>query len=271
MARKREDETNTLASRLKEYEHAYESNIEYDKYIVVRLDGHKFSGYTKKYNKPFDKYLSEAMEYAMTSLVERFGAVTGYTQSDEITLVFPPRFQDKFGEITNNQVFAGRVQKMVSLMASYCSVRFNKSMVASFSDYSGEDKTKLKIGEAYFDARVYGVPSAEEAYNSVMWRVRDAVKNSKSMFAQAYCSHKSLLNKKTDEQLCFCKETTNEDWHLVEDRYKYGVLCKKELYIKSNTGISVTRSRFINWSEELTNFTPENVKMVISKYKPEVL
>ena len=41
---------------------------------------------------------------------------------------------------------------------------------------------KKKIGKAWFDARVFGVESDEEAFNSVMWRVRDCVKNARSMF-----------------------------------------------------------------------------------------
>ena len=270
MSQKREDGTDTLASRLKGYEVTYETNIEYDKFIVVRLDGHKFSKYTKKYNKPFDSFLSAAMEFATKELVERFGAVTGYTQSDEITLIFPPQWQMNGDDVHNNQVFRGRLQKIVSLFASYCSVKFNNYMIDALSGFTYDEQVNRKVGEAYFDARIYGVPTAEEAFNSVMWRVRDALKNSYSMYAQAYVPHKQLLNLNSYEQIQLCKDITGNDWNTVDDRYKYGVLIKKELYQKVSSGVEVTRSRYVSWSEKLTSFSPEGVKMVNSKYKPEV-
>lgn len=52
-----------------------------------------------------------------------------------------------------------------------------------------------KVGNAYFDARVFAVENKEEAFNSVLWRVRDAEKNSKSMDAYNCLPHKTLLGK----------------------------------------------------------------------------
>jgi tRNA(His) guanylyltransferase len=264
-----------LGDRMKMYEGQFENRIKHTDYIVCRLDGHKFSKYTKGWVKPFDEILSKAMQKASEGLLERFGAVTTYTQSDEITMIFTPQFQEKNGEISNNQVLAGRIQKMASLLASYATMEFNKFIsnwyyTTLLADMS-IGKLADKIGNAHFDCRVYGVESKEEAFNSVMWRVRDAVKNSKSMFAQNYCSHKSLLNKTADEQLEYTYSNTGEDWNKIEDRYKFGILTKKSQYLKElPDGDSVVRSRTESWSEKLTQFDPDLVDLITRKYKTEV-
>ena len=80
----------SLGTRLKGYEKAFETRIDAEDFIVCRIDGHKFSKYTKGMKKPFDSILSNTMVKTTEALVEKFGAVTGYTQSDEITLIFAP-------------------------------------------------------------------------------------------------------------------------------------------------------------------------------------
>ena len=57
---------------------------------MVRLDGHCFHTYTKGFRRPYDLRIHEAMVATATDLLERFGAVTAYTESDEISLLFPP-------------------------------------------------------------------------------------------------------------------------------------------------------------------------------------
>jgi len=371
----------SLGTRLKGYEREFESVIDPKDFIICRIDGHKFSKYTKGMKKPFDKVLSNTMEETTKDLVEKFGAVTGYTQSDEISLVFVPQFKERLipietkelfvlndeettykvydkeynllgsldisyedmddeyfsinfwvvsdtndeiidqcswqnrnskteakaletllkyiikkVEITNEQIFGGRVQKLTSLIAAYTTMQFNKHfskfLEKTYDGYEeklekGEIDTNSleamkylktmdeKVGNAWFDARVYGVSSKEEAFNSIMWRIRDAEKNSRSMFAQTYCSHKSLLGKNGLEQVEYCKETTGKDWEEVEDKYKYGILVKKEKYLKPiSEGTMdyaqndfVERSRIISWAEKITTFSGEKVEMVVRKYK----
>jgi len=108
-----------------------------------------------------------------------------------------------------------------------------------------------------------------------MWRCRDAQKNSISMFAQTYCSHKELQHKNGLEQAQYCKEKTGKDWETVSDRYKYGILFKREKYLKPVDSASmdyaqndfVERSRVVSWSEKITSFSEEDVKMIMRKYK----
>jgi tRNA(His) 5'-end guanylyltransferase len=186
-----------LGDRMKKYEKQFEDRIPYNNFIVVRCDGHKFSKYTKGMKKPFDVILANSMVETTKDLVEKFGAVTGYVQSDEITLIFAPQFKEKQNvesEIVNEQIFGGRIQKMASLLASYTTMRFNINFAQALKDeqlkvkrtpdnFEFYNKMEEKVGNAWFDARLYGVKSKDEAYNSLMWRVRDAEKNSRSMFA----------------------------------------------------------------------------------------
>ena len=84
-----------LGERLKGYESQYEQRVPYNEFLICRIDGHKFSKFTKGFEKPFDSILSEALIKTAADLLNEFGAVTSYHQSDEISLVFPPKFSVK--------------------------------------------------------------------------------------------------------------------------------------------------------------------------------
>jgi tRNA(His) 5'-end guanylyltransferase len=258
-----------LEDRQKQHENKYRIYIPKEEYIVIRIDGHKFSKYTKAFKKPFDSILSKCMIETTKELMRRTNAVTGYTQSDEITLILKPSFKDD----VNNQIHAGRIDKIVSLVASYATQVFNKTMF-ELLDYTKEQPNmKSRFLTATFDARAFGVDSIE-AFNSILWRMRDAEKNSKSMFAMAYCSHKSLLNKNAQEQIDFCLKTTGKNWNDIDECYKYGILIKKERYSKITTfernGLSETvkakRTRLAEFSEKLS-FSDANVDFICRKFK----
>jgi tRNA(His) 5'-end guanylyltransferase len=53
---------------------------------------------------------------------------------------------------------------------------------------------------AVFDARVWTVPNEVEAANVLLWREKDATKNSISMAARAVHSHRELEGKSSSEQ-----------------------------------------------------------------------
>lgn len=267
----------TLGGRMKGYEKDYGFSIPNEHHMIIRIDGHHFSKFTKTFIKPFDPVLSKAMELTTHDLVDRFDAVLGYTQSDEISLIIPTLLIPKVDLVLKNpsnlynekrreswtHIFSGRVQKIVSLIAAYTTLRFNYHL----RKYANEEIFyTLHDGVPYFDARCYGVPTNEEAFNSILWRARDAEKNSRSMFAQAYCSHKSLLNKTGEEQVQFCLETTGKDWNKEQDIFKYGILIKKEVYQKViSLDESVTRTRIISFAKHLT-YSEENVNLIMSNY-----
>ena len=80
-----------------------------------------------------------------------------------------------------------RIQKVVSSLAAYATLKFNKRLPTAIPERAGRD--------ALFDARVWNVPSEEEAANVFLWRELDASKNSISMLGQAHFSHKALHGK----------------------------------------------------------------------------
>ncbi len=163
--------------------------------VCARLDGKNFHNYTKDMKRPYDERMSQLMEMTTTFLVKETNAVIGYTQSDEISLIW---YSDSY----DSQIwFDGRIQKMCSVLASMCTGYFNK--------YSFRPE-KL----AFFDCRVWQVPTLEEAANTILWRENDALKNAISMAARCYYSHKELENKTGNEmqELLFSKDINFNDY-----------------------------------------------------------
>ena len=276
----------TLGDRMKNYEKQYEQSISTDENIVIRIDGHKFSKYTKGFKRPFDEILSKAMEQTTKDLVQEFQAVVGYTQSDEITLVIPspkPK-KEHYNKLPSQDLkhaYNGRIQKMASLASGFATMAFNKNLeelsldfyqrkILCFSakkeDYEYNDMMETKIFKAWFDARVYSVPNDIEAFNSVLWRYHDCIKNSKSMVAQTYCSHKSLNKKSGEEQIRFCLETTGEDYNNIEERYKSGIFIKKEKYMKDTEHGMIERGRIISITKKDFKYSKENVEFIMTKF-----
>jgi len=56
--------------------------------VVARLDGKCFHKFTKNMKEPFDENLTQVMIETTKYLVEETNAIIGYTQSDEITLIY---------------------------------------------------------------------------------------------------------------------------------------------------------------------------------------
>ncbi|MBO0766333.1 MAG: hypothetical protein J2P50_17325, partial [Hyphomicrobiaceae bacterium] len=74
--------------RIKVYEAASEFKLDVRLPIYARIDGRAFSRFTRGMQRPFDRNLSTAMIATAAGLIERTQARIGYTQSDEISLVF---------------------------------------------------------------------------------------------------------------------------------------------------------------------------------------
>lgn len=154
--------------------------------VIARLDGKSFSQFTKGLKRPYDERLSNLMIETTKYLVKETNANCGYTQSDEITLVW---YTDKPDSGT---YFNGRLFKILTDLSAMTSVFFNRNL----PDYIPEKSNKMPR----FDARVYNVPTLDEAVNSLLWRELDATKNSISMAAQAFYSHSQLMNKTGSEK-----------------------------------------------------------------------
>jgi tRNA(His) 5'-end guanylyltransferase len=262
----------TIADRCKELEKSFDYKLKEN--LIIRIDGHKFSKYTKGMKKPFDNIFSETMINTTKDLVERFGASTGYTQSDEITLIIPEVKDNQ------NQIFAGRVQKIVSLVSSYTTMRFNKHFEVAVmleketNNESYVETMKQKIGNAWFDARIYSGDRIQ-VFESILFRTKDANRNAKSMFASTYCSHKSLLNKNADEQIEFCKEETHKDFNDIRMFQKWGIFIKRTQYLKEvENCLEVKRSKIVTFCETFidmdTETYSEKADMILNKYLEEI-
>lgn len=190
-----------MGDRMKEFEDAATSQrFDPSLPICARIDGRSFSRFTRGCEKPFDAKLSSAMRETAAYLVEQTHAKIGYTQSDEITLVWE---NTEGGSI----IFDGRVQKMTSVFASMAGVKF-------FSVYGGE---KLPA----FDCHVWQVPSREEAANVLLWRVFDARKNATISACRAHFSPNKMHGKRQADMREMMRSvgTDFDTAYPVEDRF----------------------------------------------------
>lgn len=149
--------------------------------VLARIDGRAFHSFTRGMARPFDAVFSQAMVDTTAALVRDTGACMGYTQSDEITLVW-------HADNTRSQIwFDGRVAKMTSQLGAQATLTFYRLVLERMPQYASRLPS--------FDARVWSVPNRAEGANVFLWREWDATKNSISMAASAHYSHKALMGK----------------------------------------------------------------------------
>lgn len=181
--------------------------------IYARIDGRGFSKFTKDMNRPYDTVMSSAMIYTTMKLVEKTNAKIGYTQTDEINLVYYTDNPD--GET----FFNGKFQKLCSILASMATTEF------MYYWYCVDSSKLEKLPN--FDCRVFQLPSKEEAANAILWREQDATKNAISMAASVYYSHKELMNKTSNEkqEMLFQKGVNFNDYPAF---FKRGTFLRRE-------------------------------------------
>lgn len=207
-----------IGNRMKAYEeHGFtRAYILPGESFVVRLDGRSFSYFTRNFEKPYDKHMSFAMQTVMRKLTEEFDADLGYTQSDEISLVF-------FSNVNEQILFAGRVQKLITSMAARASVLFNVEMMKCAPQYIEDGR------EPTFDARIVPVPNRIEAFNCILWRQQDATKNAISMAAHSMFSNDRLhgLSGPEKQELMFSEKGVN--FNDYPTFFKRGVFARPEV------------------------------------------
>ncbi len=153
-------------------------------YTLLRIDGKAFHTYTRGCDRPYDLGLMADMDTAAAALCkEAQGAVLGYVQSDEISILLTD-----FADTGTEAWFDGNLQKLASISASIVTAHFNAARFARGV------KDKLAV----FDARVWTIPMPIEVENYFIWRQQDATKNAISMTAHAHFSHASLQGLSTD-------------------------------------------------------------------------
>jgi len=207
------DSCSDLGDLIKKYESVTDVRLDYSKPIIIRLDGHRFSKVFKDLEKPFDprrvSLMTDLTKFLMNELQARFG----YTQSDEITLVFYRKNEE-------DTFFNARLQKLCSLSASLAASFFAKKV----SEYIPEiaDKT------AVFDSRVFNVDTKSEAVLSVGWRVIDSFKNAILSLSQHEFGHKRIHGLNIWQLIGTLKIEKNIDINTYPESFLYGVFLYRQ-------------------------------------------
>lgn len=229
-----------LDDRMKIYEKELEQNILPYFGFIVRLDGKNFSKFTKGFRKPFDNVFETSMIWTMNDMITKFNARTGYTHSDEITIIFSSvctKEEFEKGENKSTHEYNGRIMKLCSIFASYCVNRFSYHLRNLTEKNKGFYKDahieKINGCEYSFDARIIVFPEDKqyEYVNHMIWRsIYDCYRNCISAYAQKYFSHKEIDGKTTKDML----QMLNDKYELKEEDipifHKHGVYGKRELY-----------------------------------------
>lgn len=155
--------------------------------LMARLDGKAFHTFTRGLERPYDERMSHCMVETTKYLVDKMHARVGYTQSDEITLMW---WEEEQGPA--QFPFDGKFHKLTSVLAGMASAKFTKMVQETLPNKAN--------AVPCFDCRVWQVPTLNAAVEVFVWREDDAVKNSISAAAQSVYSHKELLGKHSGQQ-----------------------------------------------------------------------
>lgn len=212
-----EVKNDSLGDRVKAFEMSHAGLcLDENQPIAVRIDGKSFHTYTKGLARPYDERLSNVMISTMNYLVEKTNARLGYTQSDEISLVFF-KVEDK-----QQSFFGGRIQKLTSVLASMATAKFNQEIMNNIPEKAKDF--------AFFDCRVWNVPSLKDASEVFVWRQEDAIKNAVSMAAHAHFPHKILQGKNSREKIEMLAEK-GIVWNEYPEFFKSGTYAKRKLVV----------------------------------------
>ena len=222
---------NSLEDRMNYYRGLTDYKLMPKSYVLVFLDGRSFSTMIKnKFEKPFDnKFINMMNETAKYVCSKVEGAKFGYVQSDEISIVITD-----FENENTESFFGFRLTKMLSIIASLATAKFNQLMMdyhisqiegcpASAGDTVQMCRDSVNDMPLYqFDCKCWNVPTYNDVFAWFLYRQIDCIRNSKQQAAQTRISHKQLEKLNTDEQINLLKEMTGIDWNDYEDGKKFG-------------------------------------------------
>lgn len=186
------------------------------------------------------------------------GAVLGYTQSDEISILLTD-----YATLETDAWFDYEVQKLCSISASMATMAFNKSFIKNAEEFMtdcaanyemeglcGKGTEEYKLCEVYqkaikkgamFDARCFNIPK-EEVTNYFYWRQLDAMRNSVQMVGQANFSHRELQFKSTKQIISLLETHCGINWHSLPIWQQRGSACIKHKV--SIDGTDVLRNKW---------------------------
>lgn len=142
--------------KMRVYETSIDQVLVPDVYMIARIDGRGFTRLTHQecdFEAPFDKRFNDYMVATVKELMNTgFNVVYGYTESDEISLLFH----------LDESSFGRKVRKFNSILAGTASAKFS-----------------LLLGKlAVFDCRIIPLPNVVLVKDYFLWRQEDAHRNS---------------------------------------------------------------------------------------------
>ncbi len=124
-------------------------------HMVARVDGRSFSHLTRvaqEFDAPYDERFRDCMLAALERLMTcGFSVTYGYTQSDEISLLFR----------RDESLFGRKLRKFDSVLAGEASAAFSLALGA----------------QAAFDCRISQLPREDDVVDYFRWRSEDAHRN----------------------------------------------------------------------------------------------
>lgn len=141
--------------KMRVFEDSLDQTIVPEMYMVARIDGRSFTKLTKvkcDFEVPFDVRFRDMMVETMKHLMDcGFRVVYGYTQSDEISLLFHK----------DETAFSRKVRKYNSLLSGTASACFS-----------------MQLGQlGVFDCRMIPLPNMDLVRDYFLWRQEDANRN----------------------------------------------------------------------------------------------
>lgn len=211
-----------LDKKLRIYETAYDFCVPPNIFIVARIDGRGFTKLTKElydFEKPFDKnfrdFMIETVRHLMTC---GFDVIYGYTQSDEISLLFN----------LNENTFSRKIRKYNSILAGEASAKFST----------------LLGGVAVFDCRISQLPREQDVIDYFRWRNEDAYRNSLNAHCYWTLRSQALSANQATEQI-IGKSNAFKNEFLFKNGINFNDLPNWQ---KRGVGLSWTMMDKIGWN-----------------------
>lgn len=218
------DTKDLMGNRFKNYEACSSIHLIPGTPKVIRLDGKAFHTFTRDCEQPYDWDIMYSMSKGATAVMKEIGgsARFAYIQSDECSIVI----NDK-PKIESSPWFDNNLVKMASVASSIMSVNFSYAFhIAKQKNVLG-DATIQGFKPAYFDARIFAVPTIDEMHNAILWRQFDAIKNFKSQYARHYFSQKQVDGKNGNQKVEMMRTLHNFDWETAHTWTKRGIVVRR--------------------------------------------
>ena len=178
-----------------------------DEYVVVHLDGVKFTGkYYRAFSRQEKKQVVEALANVAKSLCDKYSSARiGYVYGDEISIILDG------AQIQVN--YHNRIQKLCSCISSQATINFYQELLrlnnANFNDL---------MKNCIFACKVYNLPN--ELIDPYMkWRLRACEK-------MIHDRHEQLKDKEDWEKYGFLI-TKNNEWNIKSTDFSLKKFQKK--------------------------------------------